>query len=500
MASEASAARRVSALLRQLAPGAARRRRGLGVRPQRVAGAARRREYTAEQVAAKRAQGLLWIVIHGKVYDVTEFIEEHPGGAEIITDIPWDDFETMNMEFDDADHSDEALEDMKELYKGRLAGYEAGEGEEAEGEDDDEGEEGEDEQEAEGEEEGEVEEAPRKKAAPAAPSAQDQLTPFYKFQELELPLIDKHAISHDVSVFRFALPTPTHRLGLPTGQHIILAFAGEDGALVTRPYTPVSPKGEQGFVDFVVKLYPNGKMSRHLSRLEIGQSIVMRGPKGKLEYAGRGQFIIRKKDRKLRHIGMVAGGSVRCWRVQLWWWWRWRRRRWFVVPAAGGLTLTPLFSSCALPRPRLRRWLVSLVGLNLLALPVCCIVLLPFARQGLTPMFQILQQVASDLEDDLQITLLYANKSEGDILLRNALETFARARPKTIKIHYTLDAPPSNWKGFKGFVSKEMLSKTMPKPGPDSMVLLCGPPPMIKKACIPALGELGYGRDHLFTF
>ncbi len=115
-------------------------------------------------------------------------------------------------------------------------------------------------------------------------------------------------------------------------------------------------------------------------------------------------------------------------------------------------------------------------------------------------MFQILQQVASDPSDELQITLLYANKNEGDILLRNALEAFARSRPMTIKIHYTLDAPPSNWTGFKGFVTKEMLAKTMPKPGPDSVVLLCGPPPMIKKACIPALGELGYGRDHLFTF
>ena len=308
-ASTASATRRVSALLRQLAP-LARRRREPGVRPQRTAGAARRREWTVEQVAAKRAQGLLWIVIHGKVYDVTDFIEEHPGGAEIITDIQWDDFETMNMEFDDADHSDEALDDMKELYKGRLAGYEAADGEETDGEEEEgEGEEGE---EGEGEEEEEADEAPRKKAVPAAPSAQEQLTPFFKFQELELPLIDKHAISHDVSVFRFALPTPAHGLGLPTGQHIILAFAGEDGALVTRPYTPVSPKGEQGFVDFVVKLYANGKMSRHLSRLEIGQSIVMRGPKGKLEYAGRGRFTIRKKDRKLRHIGMVAGGSVRC--------------------------------------------------------------------------------------------------------------------------------------------------------------------------------------------
>ena len=25
-----------------------------------------------------------WIVVHGKVYDVTDFLEEHPGGFDII--------------------------------------------------------------------------------------------------------------------------------------------------------------------------------------------------------------------------------------------------------------------------------------------------------------------------------------------------------------------------------------------------------------------------------
>jgi cytochrome b involved in lipid metabolism len=25
-----------------------------------------------------------WIVVHGKVYDVTDFLEEHPGGYDII--------------------------------------------------------------------------------------------------------------------------------------------------------------------------------------------------------------------------------------------------------------------------------------------------------------------------------------------------------------------------------------------------------------------------------
>eukprot|EP01040_Poterioochromonas_malhamensis_P019000 gene19000-22336_t len=34
------------------------------------------------------------------------------------------------------------------------------------------------------------------------------------------PLIDIKEISHDVKRFRFGLPSPQHRLGLPIGQHI----------------------------------------------------------------------------------------------------------------------------------------------------------------------------------------------------------------------------------------------------------------------------------------
>ena len=29
----------------------------------------------------------IWIVIEGKVYDVTKFLEEHPGGEEVLLDV-----------------------------------------------------------------------------------------------------------------------------------------------------------------------------------------------------------------------------------------------------------------------------------------------------------------------------------------------------------------------------------------------------------------------------
>jgi hypothetical protein len=69
------------------------------------------------------------------------------------------------------------------------------------------------------------------------------------------PLIEIETISHDVKKFRFGLPSPNHRLGLPIGQHISLKYTDEQGKEVQRSYTPTSSDDDLGFVDFVVKVY-----------------------------------------------------------------------------------------------------------------------------------------------------------------------------------------------------------------------------------------------------
>ncbi len=35
-------------------------------------------------VAAHNSRGSLWMAVHGKVYDMTAFVDEHPGGASIL--------------------------------------------------------------------------------------------------------------------------------------------------------------------------------------------------------------------------------------------------------------------------------------------------------------------------------------------------------------------------------------------------------------------------------
>merc|ERR1712007_223444 len=47
----------------------------------------------------------------------------------------------------------------------------------------------------------------------------------------------------------------------------------DQGNWVVRPYTPVSTNAKLGQVDLMVKVYPEGKVSQHLDKLEIGQCV-----------------------------------------------------------------------------------------------------------------------------------------------------------------------------------------------------------------------------------
>merc|ERR1712032_352104 len=57
----------------------------------------------------------------------------------------------------------------------------------------------------------------------------------------------KFIVNHDTRIFRFRLPHPDMRLGLPTGQHIFLK-ATCDGKVVMRPYSPLSDDATRGYV------------------------------------------------------------------------------------------------------------------------------------------------------------------------------------------------------------------------------------------------------------
>ena len=68
---------------------------------------------------------------------------------------------------------------------------------------------------------------------------------------------------------------------------------------------------------------------------------------------------------------------------------------------------------------------------------------------------------------------------------------------------YTLDRPPENWKYSAGFINKDICANHLPPKvngNDDTLLLVCGPPPMIKFACEPAFKELGFSEDDYFAF
>ncbi|CAN6645439.1 cytochrome b5 [Trichomonascus vanleenenianus] len=71
--------------------------------------------FTKEQVEKHNDRDDLWMVIKGKVYDVTKFVDEHPGGEEVLVDCAGKD---ATSEFEDVGHSEDAEEILTNLLIG----------------------------------------------------------------------------------------------------------------------------------------------------------------------------------------------------------------------------------------------------------------------------------------------------------------------------------------------------------------------------------------------
>ncbi|BAE59865.1 unnamed protein product [Aspergillus oryzae RIB40] len=126
---------------------------------------------------------------------------------------------------------------------------------------------------------------------------------------------------------------------------------------------------------------------------------------------------------------------------------------------------------------------------------------------GITPMYQLIRAICEDDTDTTEVSLIYANRTEEDILLRSELEAFARKYPKNFKLWYMLDHPPKNWAYGNGYVTPEVMAAKLPGPAPDTKIMLCGPPGMVnasKKALtaagFQAPGAVGKMTDQIFCF
>lgn len=77
------------------------------------------REFTIEEVEKHNTADDLWVVYNGQVYDITKYVDEHPGGEEVVVDVAGTD---ATDPFDDIGHSDDAHEILANLRLGTLKG------------------------------------------------------------------------------------------------------------------------------------------------------------------------------------------------------------------------------------------------------------------------------------------------------------------------------------------------------------------------------------------
>ncbi|CAL1702986.1 unnamed protein product [Somion occarium] len=245
-------------------------------------------------------------------------------------------------------------------------------------------------------------------------------------------------INHDSLVFSFSLGNTNQAIGLPIGQHVFVRIKRKDtDEIVQRAYTPVSRPSDTGRIEFLIKLYLPSPQFPAGGRMSVGLEQLK--PGDTVEIKGPlGSFIWQGRGKALIH--------------------------------------------------NIERE-VKNVGL------VC-------GGTGITPVLQVLRSILEDTEDRTQVWLLYANKTEADILCRDELDHLFKIHGQNrFKLHYTVGTAPKSWTYSIGRVTEELLKAHLPPPCDDSLILACGPEPMINHCVKPGLQKYGWNvESSLFVF
>ncbi|KAF2157321.1 cytochrome-b5 reductase [Myriangium duriaei CBS 260.36] len=119
---------------------------------------------------------------------------------------------------------------------------------------------------------------------------------------------------------------------------------------------------------------------------------------------------------------------------------------------------------------------------------------------GITPFVQIIRAVLSNPADRTNISLVYANSTDGDILLKSEFDELASKQPDRFKVNYVVSETSSSNDGtfYKGRITRQIIEQAMParRDWNNTKVLICGPPPMIA-AVAGAKGGFGWTQGSL---
>eukprot|EP00887_Chlorella_sp_A99_P001111 scaffold14.g1111.t1 len=253
-----------------------------------------------------------------------------------------------------------------------------------------------------------------------------------KGKVLKAKLEEKEEITHDTRRFRFALPRQDQRLGLPVGHHITVTAQIKEEKVI-RPYTPVTLDHERGYFDLVGRrracvlragarawvarreennaaaiANQGGKMSQHMDRLAVGDTIDVRGPYGEFTWLGGGRYTYKGREWPCSRMNLVGGGTG----------------------------ITPLYQA---------RSFLSTSFVHILP--------------------QVMRSLLEDPQDHTSLALVFANKTPQDVLLRRRLQRMGEECANRLHIWYSVDkSTGDSWHYSVGFINKELLQDHLYSP------------------------------------
>ncbi|KAF7529411.1 hypothetical protein G7054_g9893 [Neopestalotiopsis clavispora] len=221
-----------------------------------------------------------WFVLNGEVFDGTKFLEGHPGGAASIFGAAGQDATEEFL----AIHSENAKAMMPDYHIGTL------------------------------------DKASQEALAKGDTVIDENAAPreiFLQSKAWTRALLSaKTKVSPDTKIFTFDLEHASQTVGLPIGQHLLMRLRDPvTREAIIRAYTPISENSDIGKLHVLIKVYydtperKGGKMTLALDAIPVGHFVDFKGPTGKFEYLGKGLCTISGKQRNIKRLVMICGGS-----------------------------------------------------------------------------------------------------------------------------------------------------------------------------------------------
>jgi cytochrome-b5 reductase len=113
---------------------------------------------------------------------------------------------------------------------------------------------------------------------------------------------------------------------------------------------------------------------------------------------------------------------------------------------------------------------------------------------GITPMISIVRSILKR-GLDVEISLLFANKTVDDIILKDEFDRSAAEYPN-FRRYYVVDKAPDGWEMGEGRIDSKLMTEKLFEPSDETVIFVCGPPIMqldLKKKLI----EIGHEKDRI---